>query len=205
MGQSTSQREVNFPVLEFVILHDGGGYDDVFSRLTFPLAAPVLPIQSSFANWLAQRPRVRAMCILPDIRCDSDLGVFSELDALHNAANHNVIITSLRHGGEEVLSLRLLLCHIFVQDGRQSMSKRVIYTGRDGLYARWKRSQPTWQTFTHYDGLMVPPEAIARMKEVDDPSSKRDWDRRGVNVGQKAWTILTEWRADRTGLSVSCL
>lgn len=56
---------------------------------------------------------------------------------------------------------------------------------------------PTWQDFTDYNGKLVPLDIIARMKEMEG-SSEKEWNRRGVVVGDKSWEILLDWY---TGLS----
>lgn len=93
----------------------------------------------------------------------------------------------------ELIHLRLQLIELSVgtldDPSFYPDSSRAIYA--PGSQSR-ESDNPIWQDFTDFNGEVVPLDVIFRMKEMEE-SSDKEWNRRGVVVGDKAWEILQEW------------
>ena len=55
-----------------------------------------------------------------------------------------------------------------------------------------------WEDATDYKGLVVPLDMIGQMRKVDGKSVE-EWQGRGVEVGDEAWKVLTDWAEKQPG------
>lgn len=113
-------------------------------------------------------------------------------------------IFSMRHNGCEILHACLYLHFMELYDSPGELqpmitgSKNIQYTDRHGVYRgkafgilpRLER-----QLLSDYVGFMVPMEVIERMRRVEGLTVEQ-WQKRGVEVGEEAWDVLTEWQVD---------
>lgn len=53
---------------------------------------------------------------------------------------------------------------------------------------------PTWRYFSEYPGEAIPEKIIKEMKEAQ--GSVVEWDKRGVEVGNQAWAVLSLFMAE---------
>jgi hypothetical protein len=53
---------------------------------------------------------------------------------------------------------------------------------------------PQWEDATYYEGLVVPLSVLCEMKRVH--GSSKAWIGRGIDVGQKAWQVLLDWKKE---------
>jgi hypothetical protein len=135
--------------------------------------------------------------------------IFAYLDELAGPKNAKSQIGSIQYGGEELLHVRLHHHHIEVADGlfepgtRPSWNENtrsLKYTAKDGsernLTLEW-REEGAWHDYTDYDGLVVPLSILKKMQQAEGVNAE-DWiGQRGIEVGDKAWRILTDWKEDR--------
>jgi len=49
-----------------------------------------------------------------------------------------------------------------------------------------------WQDSTDFDGVQVPLRVLHHMRKADGAT---EWKGRGVEVGDKGWKVLTDWKA----------
>lgn len=62
------------------------------------------------------------------------------------------------------------------------------------LYKR--ETEETWHDYTDYQGLVVPLKIIERMRAVEGVE-KDEWEGRGIQVSDKAWKVLLDWKAEQ--------
>lgn len=114
-------------------------------------------------------------------------------------------VTSMRHGGEELLILHLHMDCFELADERfphsgakisSSILGSIEYTKGTTGERRQKtlvRSSPSWQTFTNFRSLTIPMRIIETMWEIEGVE-KGNWKRRNrVDVSARAWSVLLSW------------
>lgn len=117
------------------------------------------------------------------------------------------MVRSIRHGTSELIHFELLLQDVrtstpsrydvenYDQEIETFNSRRILYLQGDNGWLTTRLaydiSNPIVAVFTDLDGKMVPLEVIERMKAVEGDGV--DWDQRGVEVGEAAWKVVTDW------------
>jgi hypothetical protein len=107
----------------------------------------------------------------------------------------------MRHGGEELLFGQLRVQTVHRRDPESPAATRptrILYTGDVASIREVEDvvrvDEAVYQMFSEYEGLAVPFKVIQRMAQVEGGSPGGTWVRRGVDVGDKAWRVLTSWK-----------
>jgi hypothetical protein len=128
--------------------------------------------------------------------------VFPRLDEIATSGSFTGTVRSLCFAGKELLHVRLFQEHVEVADeiiataGGDSAPHIIPYDAPDGsrrqkIYARLVK--PVWQQFSDLDGAVVPMKIIRKVLKAEG-LSEAQWVGRGVQVGAKAWEVLSRWQ-----------
>lgn len=166
-------------------------------------------MNDQFADMLVHTPALQLIIPLASRDYDRGLGVFDEIDTINPAGESSGVISSYHHGDEVLLHACLLMSYVEVLDARcpienvssSSVGELVHYRTRDGgerVKVYYRQKEDVWQDFVHYEGEWIPLHTLEEMRMVE-VLSEREWNRRGVIVGDKAWKILRDCWKDYWG------
>lgn len=165
------------------------GWADIYTEEMPPL----------FAHGLRGCPALHTIRSRHILTEDANADLFASVDAPEPHDNRTVgVIRSLRNGEKEVLHARLYLAdgRIDSADWRDYESEAVWVDHAGAVDWRYvELEQPEWQHFSEYDGETVPLEIIEEMLAAEG-LGLADWTGRGLEVGDRAWELLTDWMAD---------
>ena len=108
--------------------------------------------------------------------------IFVPVSKWEFTGTYGSVIRTLKHGDSpELLHTRTY-----------SRSRAVFQQGPTPTYATSK--YPQWEDATYYEGLTVPLSVLCEMKRVH--GSSKPWAGRGIDVGEKAWQVLLDWKKE---------
>lgn len=174
---------------------------------TTPISIPTGP-QHMLPFFAAHiRANVNLKCIYTldnDVKDVTD--IFKHLDEMEKEDQVGNI-SSLKYGDEELLVATLWGDMVEVADilrttkvvPKDRSRIKIPYPAVDGTLRQKimeRRSEKVLQTYTDFEGLVVPYEIIWEMKfaEFGGCHGSETWNGRGVEVKKDTWEILTKWR-----------
>lgn len=164
-------------------------------------------LASNLAISIWANPSLRKLHILRPSLTDPQSDHSKIYEAVEKVDESAGFISSMIHGESEVLHLHLLLDSYELDViefnktlPHSSQALDMIESKQIGGLHEPERylvrtPTPVWQTFTDFKGHIVPMNIIEKMREVEARDRIIDWQRRGVEMGDKAWSILTDWYA----------
>lgn len=195
-----------------VLYVDRSSMPSLTTRLDYVQLGPTITsLTPAFAEAIRGNPNLRTIHILRFPLDTSALRHFYYCNYLElNHIGGAGYVSSMRHAGEELLCLELLMDSFELADDinpapSQNMSSKVLasieYTSvtnapRQKIIAR--TPMPSWQTFTDYRSAIVPLSVVEAMWDVEG-IERGHWKARSrIDVGAEAWSILTKWYEDYT-------
>lgn len=129
--------------------------------------------------------------------------VFDRVRARIDSGDAQGVISSFIHGGEELIHFRLKWNMIsssyrssaegiIINEEEEQEGKKLFNTTEVQEERFQIVPQHIDQHFTDYHGACVPLGVIEAMRRAEG-KSKVEWYQRGVEVGEPAWAVLTEW------------
>ncbi|KAI9636571.1 uncharacterized protein MKK02DRAFT_45276 [Dioszegia hungarica] len=195
---------IAIPSLEIILLDcfSGGPPSGTRRPSIDPVVYHMFP---TFADQIRCASRLRLLSLAWDVRrahSGPDGGArlrrLADIEALGGTDN----IRSYRQGGSELLHAQILMHHRQVSDLEYipeipplPRDSSLQYDRADGSrreVAFERVAEPMLQHWTDYDGKSVPLDIIERMRVVEglDPQA---WCRRGLEVGEAALKVLTDY------------
>lgn len=130
------------------------------------------------------------------------LDFFDEIATIGIPPRKSGSIRSIRHHQSELFHLRLpiespavteKILHQTMHIANAGVHNRFVDTDFELMSEVAFHAFHHWQDLTDLDGCVVPLDVIAKMLEVDEIKME-DWQGRNMEVTDKAWGVITEWK-----------
>jgi hypothetical protein len=166
--------------------------------------------RSTLAFLKLDRPQLRVVHVRQAYARAPEFGIFEHLQELIATDKLHGLISSYVHDDDDrMLFITLFLSQYTFLESRPEADKLLdLPLGFDTLEyddtsgnpmqdVSYRRPVAVWQVYTSFKDKVVPLEILARMREAEGVMEK-EWRGRGVQVGDEAWSILTQWYEDTT-------